>query len=216
LSKGGKGRDWERLRRVGRTLSRAAARRKPQTRPLPPLILVTDPSRTPDPIALAQRLPRGCALIYRAFGAPKAGKTARKLGRIAARRGLVLLIGADAVRARGQTGVHLPERMAQHARRLKAARPGLLVTAAAHSLPAILAARRAGADAVLVSPVFASNSPSAGRPMGPCRFAALIRAGGLPAYALGGVTTKNAPRLLGAGAAGLAGVEAFADALLRI
>ena len=211
LSKG-----WKRLERIGRTLSRAAARRKPPTRRLPPLILVTDPKRTPDPVALAKHLPRGCGLIYRAFGAPKAGKTARKLGRIASRRGLVLLIGADAVRTHGQTGVHLPERMAHHARRLKAARPGLLVTAAAHSLPAILRARRAGADAVLVSPVFASKSPSAGRPMGPCRFAALIRAGGLPAYALGGVTTKNAPRLLGAGAAGLAGVEAFAAALLRI
>ncbi len=204
---------WERLQRVGRTLSRAAARRKPQTPGLPSLILVTDPKRTPDPIALAKRLPRGCGLIYRAFGAPKAGKTARKLGRIAARRGLMLLIGADAVRVRGQAGVHLPERMAHHAKRLKAGRPGFLVTAAAHSLPAIIRARRAGADAVLISPVFESRSPSAGQPLGPCRLAALIRAGRMPAYALGGITTKNAPRLLGAGAVGLAGVEAFAAAL---
>lgn len=177
------------------------------------MLLVTDPERTPKPARLARRLPRGCGLIYRAFGSPKAAKTARKLGRIAATRGLVLLIGADAVRVRG-AGAHLPERMVHRARALKAR--GLLVTAAAHSLPAIIRARRAGADAVLVSPVFASNSPSAGRPMGPLRFSAMIRAGGLPAYALGGVTTKNAPRLLGAGAVGLAGVEAFAAALKDI
>jgi thiamine-phosphate pyrophosphorylase len=182
---------------------------------LPSLLLVTDRERTPDPIELAQRLPRGCGLVYRAFGAPHARKTARKLGRIAQRQGLILLIGANAMRVRGQAGVHLPERMVHRARRLKAARPGLLVTVAAHSLPAILRARRAGADAVLVSPVFDSRSSSASRPLGPCRFAALVRAGGLPAYALGGVTTKTAPRLLGAGAAGLAGVEAFAAALSK-
>jgi thiamine-phosphate pyrophosphorylase len=80
----------------------------------------------------------------------------------------------------------------------------------------VLRARRAGVDAIVVSPVFPSRSPSAGRVMGVRRFAALARAGGIPAYALGGVTTKNAPRLLSAGAAGLAGVEAFAEALPRI
>jgi len=165
-------------------------------------------------VALARRLLRGSGLIYRAFGAPDAPEVAVRLGRIARQRGLILLIGADAVRIKG-AGVHLPERMAHRARAIKAARPGVIVTAAAHSLPAILRARRAGADAVLISPVFASNSPSAGRPLGPCRLAALIRAGGLPAYALGGVNTKNAAGLLGTGAIGLAGVEAFAAALFR-
>jgi thiamine-phosphate pyrophosphorylase len=206
---------WERLERIGRTLSRAAARGKPGSPRLPALILITDPDRTPDPVELARLLPRGSGLIYRAFGAPKARKTAKALGRIAQARGLVLLIGANALRVRGQAGAHLPERMAHRARVLKAGRTGFVVTAAAHSLPAIIRARRAGADAVLISTVFDSRSPSAGRPLGPCRFAALVRAGGLPAYALGGITTKNAPRLLGAGATGLAGVEAFAAALSR-
>lgn len=214
-NKGRKRENWDRLQRIARTLSRAAAARKPLSPRLPGLLVVTDPERTPDPVELARSLPRGCGLIYRAFGARHARKTARKLGRVALARRLVLLIGADAVRARGQAGAHLPERMAHRARRLKASRPGFLVTVAAHSLPAILRARRAGADAVLISPVFDSRSRSAGRPLGPHRFAAMVRAGGLPAYALGGVTTKNAPRLLGAGAAGLAGVEAFAAVLSR-
>ena len=179
---------------------------------LPPLLLVTDPERTPDPVALAEALPRGCGLIYRPFGAPHARKTGRKLARVARRRGLVLLIGADAVRAKG-AGVHLPERLAHRAGPIKRARPGVLVTCAAHSLPAALKARRAGAHAVLMSAVFPSKSPSAGRPLGPVRFAALVRQAGLPVYALGGVKTKNAPRLLGSGAAGLAMVEGLAKAL---
>jgi thiamine-phosphate pyrophosphorylase len=173
---------------------------------LPPLWLVTDPERTPDPVRLAGRLPRGCGVIYRPFAAADAPLIARQLARLAARRGLVLLIGAGGPPARG-AGVHLPERLAGKARRFK--QPGLLVTAAAHSLTAIRRARLAGADAVLVSVVFASASPSAGRPLGAVRFAALVRDAGLPVYALGGVNAKTAPQLLGSGAAGLAAVAAL-------
>ncbi|MDB5460857.1 MAG: thiamine monophosphate synthase [Caulobacteraceae bacterium] len=197
---------------MGRTLSRAAVRRNPGSAGLPPLILVSDPDRTPHIEALAGRLPRGSGLIYRAFGAAKAGETARRLARIAHARGQTLLIGADAVRAPG-AGVHLPERLAHRAGALKRARPGVIVTVAAHSLPALRRARIAGADAALLSAVFNSASPSAGRPLGSVRFAALVRQAGLPVYALGGVHTKNAPRLLGSGAAGLAMAAALAAAL---
>jgi thiamine-phosphate pyrophosphorylase len=202
------GRDLERLMRTARTLSRRVHGRKA----LPPLILVTDPDRTPDPVALAERLPRGAGIIFRGFGRPGARETAHALGAVARKRGLVLLIGADAVRVPG-AGVHLPERLARRAGALKRSRPGLTVTVAAHSLPALIRARRYGADAALLSAVFPSRSPSAGRPLGPVRFAALVRQAGLPVYALGGVKTENAPRLKGSGAAGLAMVEGLAQAL---
>jgi thiamine-phosphate pyrophosphorylase len=185
--------------RIARTLSRAARLRKG----LPALILVTDPDRTPDPVALALRLPRGCGIVFRAFGRPGAGETARTLAKVARARGLTLLLGADAVRIPG-AGAHLPERLAHRAGTLKRARPGLIVTAAAHSLPALIAARRAGADAAMLSTVFDSQSPSARRPLGAVRFAALVRQAGLPVYALGGLSMKNAPRLRGSGASGLA------------
>ncbi|HVY33724.1 MAG TPA: thiamine phosphate synthase [Caulobacteraceae bacterium] len=103
--------------------------------------------------------------------------------------------------------MHLPERLALRARRWR--RPGLLITAAAHSEPAIRRARLAGCDAVLVSAVFASSSPSAGRPMGAVRFAALVRRARMPVYALGGIDARTAARLLSSGAAGLAAVGAF-------
>ncbi len=180
---------------------------------MPPLILVSDPARTPDIEALAARLPAGSGLVYRAFGAPDAARTAGALAAVAKRRRLVLLIGADAVRAPG-AGVHLPERLAHRSGPIRRARPNILITVAAHSLPALIAARRAGADAALLSAVFDSASPSAGRPLGPVRFAALVRQAGLPVYALGGITTKNAPRLKGCGAAGLAMVDGL-GALLR-
>lgn len=203
--------ELERLWATARTLSRLHARAKGRgggKPPLPPLFLVTDPKRTPHPVRLARRLPRGAGVIYRGFGVAKAARTAAKLRLVCARRGLLLLTGSGDPRLRG-VGAHLPERLAARARRFR--RGGVLVTAAAHGEAAIRRARMAGCGAVIVSTVFASNSASAGRPMGPIRFAALVRRAGLPVYALGGVNAKTVRRLLGSGAAGVAAVGAFAD-----
>ncbi|MDE2487470.1 MAG: thiamine phosphate synthase [Alphaproteobacteria bacterium] len=195
------------MKRTAALLNRAARPRKA----LPHLLFFTDPARTPDPEAIAAALPRGAGIVFRAFGAVDADEQGRRLKRIAVARGLKLLVGADpALAARiGAHGVHLPERAAAKSRTLKSLRPGWIVTCAAHSLPAALRARRSGADAAVVSAVFASRSPSAGAPIGPMRLAALVRGAGLPVYALGGVSNQTARRLVDAGLVGLAAVEGF-------
>jgi thiamine-phosphate pyrophosphorylase len=173
---------------------------------LPALLFFTDPVRTPDPEAVAARLSPGSAIVYRHFGAADAEERARRLRAIARGRGLKLLIGQDvalAVRI-GADGVHLPERLAHQAASVKRAHHGWIVTVAAHSLAA---ARRGGADATVISAVFASKSASATTALGPIRLAALVRAAGRPAYALGGVNDKTAGRLRGVGLIGLAAVE---------
>lgn len=195
------------LQRTAGLLKRPAAARKG----LPVLLVFTDPQRTPDPEALARRLPAGAALVYRAFGAADAEVVGRRLLKLVrARRGR-LLVGADAwLAARiGADGVHLPERAASQARRLKAARPHWLVTAAAHSGWAARRALAAGADAAVVSAVFPSRSPSAGRPIGVLRLAQIAQQAGLPVYALGGVNDRTAARLGDLPLAGLAAVEGF-------
>lgn len=198
------------LRRTAGLLKRPTPDRKGAAR-LPRLLVFTDPVRTPDPEAVAAALPPGSALVYRSFGAVEAEAVARRLlKRVRARRA-ILLIGADAALATrvGAHGVHLPERAAGRARALKTARPGWVVTAAAHSPAAVRAARAAGADAAVVSAVFPSRSPSAGAPIGPLRLAQIARAGGLPLYALGGVSDATAGRLRDLPLAGLAAVEGF-------
>lgn len=191
------------MTRTAAALGARASSRKP------PLLFFTDPGRTPDIEAAAARLPRGSAIVYRSFGDPAAEPRARGLLAIARARGLRLLIGADWDLARriGAHGVHLPERLAAQAGRLR--RPGFLVTTAAHSLGAARRALAWGADAVVVSAVFPSASPSAGAPMGPVRLAILARAAGGPAYALGGINDKTARRLLPTGVIGIAAVEAL-------
>ncbi|MDO9472329.1 MAG: thiamine phosphate synthase [Caulobacter sp.] len=198
------------LRRLA-DLAASLRPRLPSAKPLPRLIFVTDPDRTPDPAAVAARLPAGSGVIYRAFGAAEAPDQARALAAIARARGLLLLIGADPVLAEavGAGGVHLPERDLGRAGSLKAAHPDWTVTGAAHSLEAARLAAEFGCDAVLASTVFASTSPSAGPPMGAAAFAALVAAAPLPVYALGGVNVETARELVSSGAAGFAMVEAF-------
>lgn len=193
------------MRRTAAFLNRAARGRKA----LPALLFFTDPARTPDAEAIAARLPPGSGVVFRAFGAADAETQGRRLRAITRSGGLKLLVGADAALARriGADGVHLPERLAHRARRLR--RPDWIVTCAAHSPAAARRAKAAGAEAVVVSTAFPSDSPSAGAPMGPIRLARLARLAGLPIYALGGVNNETARRLKDAGLVGLAGVDVF-------
>ena len=158
---------------------------------------------------MVARLPRGSAVVYRAFGGPEAVGRGLALARQARLRGVAFFVGADvrlAVRLRAD-GVHLPQRSTGRTGTIAALRHRFLVTGAAHGLPAALRARRGGLDAIVVSPVFASASPSAGRSLGLLRFASLVRQAGLPAYALGGVNDRTIRRLKGSGAAGMAAID---------
>lgn len=191
--------------------ARGLNRRSRWRKPLPPLLFVTDPQRTPDPAAIAEGLPRGAGIVFRAFGAPDALGQAKRLAKIARERGLTLWIGADerlAARANAH-GLHLPERLAHTLPRLRARHPRWIITVAAHSPAALRRAARFGADAVLLSTIFESRSPSAGRPIGPVRLAAIARSAPVPVYALGGVDMKNARRLGASGVVGIAAVDAF-------
>ncbi len=187
---------------------------KPHARPrkpLPRLLFFTDPARTPDPAAIAAHLPRGAGVVFRAFGGPGG----EALAAACRRRGLVMLAGADErlAAANGAQGLHLPERMAARLPRVRARRPGWILTVAAHSPRAAMAAARSGADAVVVSAAFESRSPSAGPPLGPLRLAAIARACPVPVYALGGVDMKNARRLAATGVYGIAAIEGVMRAI---
>jgi len=93
------------------------------------------------------------------------------------------------------------------AKRVRARHPNWIITTAAHSPHAIAKAARLELDAVLISPVFFSQSPSAGRPLGPTRVARWVRATRLPVIALGGIGHKNARLLSGTGVWGCAAID---------
>jgi thiamine-phosphate pyrophosphorylase len=203
-----KGSERRALWRAAATLGLKARRGKGGKR-VPTVFFVTDPDRTPDPLSIARRLPRGAGVIFRGFGRPDAERTAEALAVIARRRGLLLLVGADAALARriGAGGVHLPERDVRRAPAIRQRHPRWIVTGAAHSARALRRARIAELDAAMLSAAFASRSPTAGPPLGPIRLAVAARGAGLPVIALGGVSGRTAKRLIGTGVSGFAVVE---------
>lgn len=186
-------------------LARQAARLEGPRNGLPALLALTDPERSPDPVALAYRLPTGAGLILRTYGRPEIEALAFALADLAQARGLTLLISADPALARrcGAQGVHWPERWltAAHVQ----ASSDLLITTSAHS-PTALRRARPWADAVLISPVFPSASPSATHPIGHWRASALAQRATMPVYALGGITKRSVRRLKGLGFAGVAAI----------
>ena len=195
-------------------LNRAAAAVSPAAAALPALLFFTDPQRTPEPWTIAARLPAGAGVVFRAFAAADRLDQARRLRAATRRAGVRLLVGLDRELAAAceADGVHLPERAAGEAGALKAARPDWIVTVAAHSRTALVAAARAGASAAVVSPVFAPGGDSAGAPLGPERFGEIVAGADLPVYALGGITADSAGRITGSGACGLCAVEGIVQA----
>jgi thiamine-phosphate pyrophosphorylase len=194
-------RSSDQLAAVARRLNRAAGSPR-----IPSLYFFTDPARIADPVAVAERLPRGSAVVYRHFGAADRARVARRLARTCRQRGLKLLIAADPGLASrvGADGVHWPERL------LPARRGGGLVTVAAHDAAALARAAVFEADAAILTPVFPTRSGSGRQALGLFRASQWARAARLPVIALGGVTPAHARRLAGRGFAGLAAVDALA------
>ena len=179
---------------------------------LPPLVLITDAARLPDPLGAAARLPAGSAVLLRDYDLAERQALALKLSALCRQRRLKLLIAGDAALAIriGASGVHLPERRISEVRRWRHRRHWL-ITVAAHSREALSHAAMAGANAAFLSPVFATRSHPGYRPLGPERFNLLATMASLPVYALGGIVVENADRLLRGRAVGIAAIHAFKD-----
>ena len=125
----------------------------------------------------------------------------------------------DVACALGAAGVHLGEQSIplQAAKRLASERSfgtDFLVGVSTHSLEAARAAARDGADYVNFGPVFATPSKiKFGPPQGMERLAEVCRSVSIPVMAIGGITLENARDCVAAGAAGIAAIRLFQDAV---
>ena len=176
---------------------------------LPPLILMTDDERVRDPLAAAGSLPKGAAVILRHRNDEKRASLGAALRGLTRRNDLLLLIAGDAALATrlGADGVHFPEAQWTAIMPCRTRHPEWIITAAAHSERALLRANRAGADAVLLAPLFHTKSHPKRADFGVARFRLLAARAPIPVYALGGVTAANAGRLVEAPIAGIAAID---------
>ena len=161
---------------------------------LPSRWFFTDDRLGDDALALIAGLPRDVGVIVRVREGGRARVAA--LVRAARRHRHVVLVAGPILAAlrTGADGAHLPEQLARCAGKRRPHRRFRL-TVAAHSRPALVRARRLGADAAFLSPVFATRSHPGGKVLGPLGFARLARAAGLPVLALGGMTSHRAGHL---------------------
>lgn len=198
-------------RRDRATLARQAARlnaQSPFAGLVPPLVLMTDDVRLPQPLAAARALPRGSLVIVRSLEAVRRAELAASMLAIARERGLLVSIAADPglSRALGADGVHFPQAALgtiSHWRR-----PGWLISAAVHDSMSAHRAVSLGAGALLLSPVFSTASHPGAAGLGPVRFEAIARRLPVPVYGLGGIDAHRARRL--SAAAGIAAIGALA------
>lgn len=159
---------------------------------LPDVWVISD-ARNDARLERALRLmPRGSGLVFRHYHLAPAARRARfdKLARAARARGHCVVLAGSATevkrwRADGAYGA--PATLAEG--------PAALRLATAHTLREIRQAQRARADAILLSPVFATRSHPGAGTLGPVRFRLLAGKAQAPVIALGGMNAARARAL---------------------
>ena len=171
----------------------------PPRHPVPTRWLMTDERLGERLWDALERLPRGSGVVFRhhATPLPERRRLFARVRRVARGRGLVL-VRAGAAAMRGEDGVH--------GRRGRG-----LVTWPAHDRRQAVAAWRAGARVVFVSPVFATRSHPGGRVLG-VRAGAVARGLPVQAVALGGMDARRFRRVRGLGFVGYAAIDAWGRA----
>lgn len=149
--------------------------------------------------AALERLPRGGGVIFRHYATATAERREiyMRVRKVARKRRLTLVVaglrlpGADGLHGRGawpKTG---------------------MLTRPVHSRAEAIAAARAGADLILVSPIFATRSHPAARALGVVRLGLMLRGIDIPAIALGGMDARRFRRLASLKLHGWAAIDAW-------
>lgn len=176
---------------------------------VPRVWLMTDERVTEADLRRAiARLPRGSAIIVRHYALDDVARYGlfERMRRAARRRGCKVLLGGDPAQARawGADGHHGRARADQG---MGGCTRPWLHSAPVHDSHELVAAIRAGADAILLSPLMATRSHPGARPLGAFRFAMLARRSSVPVIALGGVHPRYATPLDRLGASGFAAID---------
>lgn len=171
---------------------------------LPPLILMTDDRRGADYLEAVRALPEGSAVIVRHRDPAALEPLAVTLRDAARPLGVQFLVAGDLDLAErlDADGIHASEANLDCIKQWRARHLRWLITGAIHNRQA--AARADGASAVLLSPVFATQSHPGTVALGVEAFEAMTRRIPMPVYALGGVTAATVEQLAGTPAAGVA------------
>ncbi|MBF0175651.1 MAG: thiamine phosphate synthase [Magnetococcales bacterium] len=181
-------------------------------RPLPRLLLITEPVAPAERDALFLRIHAAlqggpCHLLVRTpgwCGRDFFALTAFLRTCVAPPGCLLVHDRVDIALATGADGVHLPASGLPTAVARRLLGDDLLVGRSCHDPDAATQALAEGADYVTLSPLFATPSHPDAVPLGTTRLADMVRSIPGPVIALGGIKPENAAAALTTGVAGLA------------
>ena len=160
--------------------------------PLPDLWLLSDARNDAVLEDALERLPEGSAFVFRHYHLDAAARRKRfEMLRSICRSKKHLVVVSDSpdlAAEWGASGIYgAPSRIENAAPMLR--------IATAHGEAEIAAAQAARADAIMLSPVFATRSHPSAQPLGAEGFHALARSTSIPVIALGGMTKRRAQAL---------------------
>jgi thiamine-phosphate pyrophosphorylase len=172
---------------------------------LPRVWMLTDERQGEAMWGAIERLPRGAGVVVRHYSLPEPER--RTLARRLLRRGFVVA-NARPERIARKLGAHAVYGAAPQLGQLPRLHP-------VHNRVELVAAERAGAALLLLSPAFPTRSHAGARVLGPVRFGLLARAASQPVIALGGMTPNRFRRLRAFGAQGWAAIDAWTESAAR-
>jgi thiamine-phosphate pyrophosphorylase len=169
----------------------------------PTLWMMTDERMGAALLPSVRALPKGSGIVFRHYSLPAKERRAlfNLVRRTARARRLWLLLGGS-------------DRLARHwkadgAHHRSATKPNGWRSAPVHTVRERLAAERAGANILFVSPIFATRSHPEGKGLGRVRFGLTIRNAKKPVIALGGLNAARAKGLKSFGIWGWAAIDAL-------
>ena len=183
---------------------------------LPPTILMTDDLRGPNPIQSIKKLDPKCGIVFRHYNTKSRFKLGLKVKRVCQKKKILFIVaGSYSLACKlDADGLHLPEYKLLACPlkvRMWSRRPNKILTASAHSHSTLMKCRDLPVNAVMVSPVFKTESHPNQEALGISRFQKLASSTPTPIYALGGINNANAAQLLNSPAIGIAGISAIAE-----
>ena len=181
---------------------------------LPPLFYITEKARQKDTLAVIKLLPQGSAVILRDYGVDKREELGKEIKKICTKRKLKLLVAGDYALAKKlkADGMHFSERNFRTAQKIKQIEPGFLITTSVHKPISLFKYNNKVAHAVLITPLFKTESHPGRKAFGPLIYNSLARKSHLPVIALAGINHSNISiirNLTVAGVSLVSGLEAI-------
>jgi len=180
---------------------------------LSPLIFLTERKRFKNIFETLQSIPSQTLVIIRDYDLSPLErlKYSQKIIGVCRKRGIKVLVGKDPLLARSlqADGLHIPEKLLKPLSNWRQKEPGWLFTTSCHSRRGLERIQNTQIDAVLLSPIFPTQSHPNSKTLGSEILKEMSLISTLPIYALGGINESNIKDIRQANIVGVAGIEMF-------